>query len=425
MTDQKTLVMISSSLNPDLLHTPRKMGLKVVLVAAAPPRDPAAFDCHLPVDELDEDAVLDAVLGYIAEHGEVHAVATFHEGSLHVAARLAKELGLPGNSPEAARAMRDKFLTGRILAEAGVGTPVTLLATTLDQARAAARQLGYPLVVKPQSGASSQGVIKVRDDAELDAAFTLVNDLYRVREFTDGQFSAPNLGHIFFYPNLRGVLVQEYVTGEEVAIDLVYGDGVFEALAIHDKPVPFAEHHFFETTYVTPSVLPQAVQRDVVDTAVNALRALGATVGAAHVELRVTDAGPKIIEVNGRLGGTTAYVQESIRESTGVWGPLEYLRAVLGERPRGPQGRRGHAGFTPLMAERTGRIERFEGVEEVERMPGVIGIRWMSRPGDHLVVKYPENPASYFALVLARGEDRAEVLRALREAERVLRPVYC
>jgi biotin carboxylase len=424
MAEPKTLVVISSSLNPDLLRTPRAMGLRVVLVAKNPPAVPDAFDVHLPVDELDEDAVLDAVREHTARHGDVHAVATFHEGSLHVAARLAKEFGLPGNSPESVRMMRDKFLTGQVLAAAGVGVPRTLLATTLAEARAAADELGYPLVVKPQSGASSQAVVKARDRDQLDAAFALVNDIYQVREFRDGGFTAPNLGHLFFYPELRGVVLQEYLVGPEVAVDLVYGAGVFEPLAIHDKPVPFAEEHFFETTYVTPSELPDDVQRAVLDTAVAALRAVGATTGGAHVELRVTADGPKIIEVNGRLGGTTAYVQESIRESTGVWGPREYLRAVLGERPDGPRGERRHAGFTPLMAERSGQVARFEGEAETRAIPGVTGIRWISRPGDHLVVKYPENPASYYALVLATAGSRDGVLDALRRAQDVLRPVF-
>ncbi|MCF4139007.1 hypothetical protein L1856_23020 [Streptomyces sp. Tue 6430] len=196
-------------------------------------------------------------------------------------------------------------------------------------------------------------------------------------------------------------------------------------MGIHDKPYPFAEPYFIEGAYATPSLLPEADQEALVRTSVDALKALGATVGGAHVELRLTDSGPKIIEVNGRLGGTNAFVQESIRESTGVWGPREYLRAVLGE-PVDFVGKAEPtpAGFTPVLADRTGEIAGFEGVADAEALPGVVALRWMAGPGDHVVIKYPENPVSCFVLVLARGERREDVLAALEGADKLLRPVY-
>ncbi|GAA2463838.1 ATP-grasp domain-containing protein [Actinocorallia cavernae] len=425
MPESRVLLMIAASLNPDLLRTPHEMGLEVVLAAAVAPADDSLYDVHLAVDELDEEAVLDAVRDHLGHGGRIDAVATFHEGALHVAARIAAELGLPGNSPEAVRAMRDKFLTGQRLTEAGVGTPDTRVAHTFSEARAAAAELGYPLVLKPQASAASQGVTKVANETELGAAFDNITGLYAPEAFHDGAYSVPNVAHIYAYPQAQGVLIQEYVSGDEFAVDMVYGDGKYRLLAIHDKPYPFAEPHFIEGAYATPSALSESEQALLVDTAVAALKALGATVGGAHVEMRLTDEGPKIIEVNGRLGGTTAFVQESIRESTGVWGPREYLRAVLGEPVEfTAKAQPTPAGFSPLLADRSGEIARFAGAEEVMDVPGVIGVRWMAKPGDHVVIKYPENPVSCFALILARGETREQVLSALEGAEKVLIPVY-
>ncbi|RLU79318.1 hypothetical protein CTZ27_37400 [Streptomyces griseocarneus] len=425
MPEPRVLLMVASSLNPDLLKTPHEMGLEVVLAAALPPADDSLYDVHLAVDEMDEEAVLAAVRTYIANGGRLDAVATFHEGALHVAARISDELGLPGNSPEAVRAMRDKYITGKRLTEAGVPTPRTRVATSFTQAQEVAAELGFPLVLKPQASASSQGVTKTENEADLKAAFENIIGLYEPESFTEGEYSVPNVAHIYAYPQAQGVLIQEYVPGDEFAVDFVYGRGEYRPMAIHDKPYPFAEPHFIEGAYATPSALPAVEQHRLIETSVAALKALGATVGGAHVELRLTDEGPKIIEVNGRLGGTTAFVQESIRESTGVWGPREYLRAVLGEPVDftvAPQPT--PAGFAPLLADRTGEIAGFEGIAEVEATPDIIGLRWMAKPGDHVVIKYPENPVSCFALVLAKGETREDVLSALEGAEKVLKPIY-
>ena len=418
------VLMIAPSLNPDLLRTPRQMGLGLILAAREMPPGADMVDVHLPVDEFDEDAVLKTVRNFLARGGTVDAVACFHEGCLHVAARVAAELGLPGNSAEAVRAMRDKHLCGVLLEQHGVPGPRTRLATDLDGLRRQAAEIGYPVVVKPQSSAMSQGVMKVDNEEGLAAAFQVVQRVYEAPGFQDGPYSVGNIGRIYIHPDMRGMVVQEYLTGPEVAVDLVYGAGVYAPLAIHDKPLPF-RNHFIEGTYVTPSSLPEPVQRQVVDVAIAALTALDATVGAAHVELRVTAEGPKIIEVNGRLGGTSAFVQESIRESVGVWGPAEYLQVVLGGPPSPAHAHPPRpAGFTPLLAERSGEIAGFHGAAEAAGIPGVRAIRWMNKPGDHVVIAYPANPISCFALVLSTGETREDVLRALAIAGETLHPLY-
>ena len=413
--------MVASSLNPDLLATPRELGLDVVLAAQTPPADSSMYSRHLAVDERDADAVTSAVRRLVAGGTRIDAVACFHEGSLHAAAAVAADLGLPGNSPEAVLAMRDKHRTCTVLAAAGVAAPRSLLVTSPHEAVLAAEKLGYPAVVKPRSSAASQGVTKVHNAEQAEAAYHAVDALHHLREFRRGEFAVPNIGHVYIHPDAQGVLVQEYVPGPEYAVDLVYGDGAFRVLAVHAKPSQFEGAHFIERTYLTP---PERGDDEsaAAETAVRALRAVGASVGGAHVEVRLSPDGPKVIEVNGRLGGTTAYVQESIRESTGAWGPLEYLRAVLGERPAAGDGRR-PAGFTALLAEHTGRIERFVGMEQTQAIPGVLGIRWMARPGDSVVIDYAMNPVSCFALVLAAADTHQEVLRALELAEATLQPV--
>lgn len=419
----KTLLMIASSQNPDLLRTPRALGLRLLLAAGKAPEDTDLYDEHLPVNEFDEEAVLAAVRAHLAAGGAVDAVACFHEGCLHVAAAVAEELGLPGNPVQAVWNMRDKYRCAGVLRDAGVPSPETRLVTDPRSASEAAEQIGFPLVVKPQSSAMSQGVVKVNDLSELDQAISLIDTVYTSDGFSDGRYRVDNIGKIYIHPRLRGIVLQEYLPGPEIAVDVVYGDGVYRPLVIHDKPLPFV-HHFIEGAYVTPSELDADVQARVLDVTVRALRALGATAGGAHVELRVTPDGPKILEVNGRLGGTTAFVQESIHASVGVWGPREYLRAVLGERPDGPTHDPRPAGFTALLAPRTGEIAAFHGAQEVLQIPGIQAVRWMNKPGDHVVIDYPANPVSCFALVLATGQTRADVLAALVEADRTLRPVY-
>src|SRR5260370_16319086 len=108
--------------------------------------------------------------------------------------------------------------------------------------------------------------------------------------------------------------------------------------------------------FVAPSHLPAASQATICDISVRALQAMGATAGAAHVELRVSAEGPKVIEVNGRIGGPSILLQETLQSVTGRWGPAEYINVITGspvcEEPpptRTPP-------FAPLPSDRPPRI---------------------------------------------------------------------
>jgi biotin carboxylase len=418
----RTLLLVASSQNPDLLRTPRDLGLRVVLAATHPPEDSSVYDVHLKVNEMDADEVSAAVAEHVAAGNTIDAVACFHEGSLRVAARVTAELGLPGNSPEAVLRMRDKAETNAALVAAGVPCARSELVSSAAEAVAAADRIGYPVVVKPQSSASSQGVVRAADADAVVAAYDLGLSLRERDEFRQGPYAVRNVSRIYMDPVRNGVLVQEYLDGPEYALDLVYGGGEFFLLGIHDKPFEWDEDYFIEKVYVTPPDLDPAAYAELRAVAVAGLQAVGASTGAAHVEVRRTATGPKLIEINGRLGGTTAYVQECLRAASGVWGPREYLRAVLGERPDVPEPST-VAGFVALLAEQTGRLRGFEGVDETLALPGLVGIRWMAKPGDDVVIEYPANPVSCFALALATGSSRADVLATLSQAQRTLRPV--
>src|SRR5439155_21064926 len=66
----------------------------------------------------------------------------------------------------------DKSLTNRLLAAAGLPVPRQQVAEDVDDAIAAAREIGYPVVVKPLDGNHGRGVaLDLRDDDAVRAAF--------------------------------------------------------------------------------------------------------------------------------------------------------------------------------------------------------------------------------------------------------------
>lgn len=85
----------------------------------------------------------------------------------------------------------DKVLAKRLLAEAGLPVPRGQIATTLEEAQAAARDLDSPVVVKPRRGNQGKGVVlNLTDPREIEAAFRIARSYdseVLVEEYIEGR----------------------------------------------------------------------------------------------------------------------------------------------------------------------------------------------------------------------------------------------
>src|SRR5690349_12354441 len=82
-----------------------------------------------------------------------------------------------------------------------------------------------------------------------------------------------------------------------------------------------------------PAALPPTTTDAVLELAGSAVAALGVKHGVTHVEIKVTADGPRLIEVNGRLGG---YVAALLRRSTRYDLLRQALRIALSQPPEMP-----------------------------------------------------------------------------------------
>ena len=213
-------------------------------------------------------------------------VLTWDEARVLQAAKVAAALGLPGGDPDAAMRCRDKHLTREALATAGVPQARSVLVASLDEALNAAGQIGYPVVLKPRAMAASLGAVLVAGPGELADRFAFARDT-----------TVPGAWRYD-----AGVLVEEYLTGPEVSVDCaVHGGRVFP-LFVARKQIGYPPY-FEEVGHVVDARDPLLADTEVLRVVQDAHTAIGLADGMTHAELKLTPAGPKIIEINGRLGG--------------------------------------------------------------------------------------------------------------------------
>lgn len=360
-----------------------------------------AAEGGLRVDLGDEEKALESIRAAARREGGFAAVLAPDDATVELAGRVASELGLDGNPPEAARLSRRKDLARARLAAAGVRVPEFRV---LDLRRPLELYgMSFPCVVKPIAMSASRGVIRADDAAELAAA------VGRVRAIVSGSRVEEERSLL---------LVESFIPGPEVAVEGLLQDGRFEVLAIFDKPDPLDGPLFEESIYVTPSRLGRVAEERIVECVRRAVAAFGLVAGPVHAELRWNAGEAWLLEAAARtIGGECSRL---LRFSAGHSLEEVVLAAAMGRRlPRGLDS--AAAGVMMLPTPRSGTLRRVEGVLDALGVPGVDEVSISAGTGTELV-PLPEGGA-YLGYVFARGETPAAVESSLREAAGRLRIV--
>lgn len=331
------------------------------------------------------------------------AVITYSANQIARTADLNTRLGLRGHPADAVAGLVDKFEQRRIIAEAG-GRPVAALPVrdSLELDRAVA-SLGLPVVLKPRVGAGSQGVRRLETPAQVAAAGELLD-----------RADEAGAGH----------LVEELLVGDPAVAGPSWGDYVsVESWVDGDTVVPLGvtgkfplAEPFRELGAVVPATVPAAVRAQCEQVAEQAVRALRVTTGLVHTELKLTASGPRIIEVNPRLGGGLVTIY---RDVYGVDLARTAMLNALGHEP--PEfGEPAGAAFWYMILPPVGArsFRHMNGADELRRLPGVRSMEILKNPGDRLDAF--EGSVSNVITLYARADDHADVLASCR---RILRTV--
>jgi len=210
------------------------------------------------------------------------------------AAYAARGLGIRYSHPAAVEACRSKLRMKRIFRDAGLSVPWFRHLPIDPPPEPVLLGISYPCVLKPLSLSASQGVVRANNREEFLAAAARIRRLLKSPEIL-----ATREAH------LDHLLVEGYIPGREVAVEGLLTDGALRILAIFDKPDPLEGPYFEETIYITPSRLPESMQRAIERCARDAARALGLSHGPIHAEFRVNEDAVWPLEVApGRSAGS-------------------------------------------------------------------------------------------------------------------------
>ncbi len=133
------------------------------------------------------DELVRAIGFFTFKNGKIDRIDSQNEYWLETEARLRTDFNIPGLKNEDIVRVKRKSMMKKTFAKAGVPVARGRVVNTIAEARKLIREIGYPVVAKPDIGVGAALTYKIHSDAELEAFFAEkpVNE-YIMEEFING-----------------------------------------------------------------------------------------------------------------------------------------------------------------------------------------------------------------------------------------------
>jgi len=282
-----------------------------------------------------------AAARWIQERIWVDRLEATIEAHTMAAAQVREACRIPGTSVRTAWLCRDKPSMKEVLRQAGVPTAASAAVSSLEEAQQFASAVGYPLIVKPRSGAGASGTVRVDSDADLTAALASSGaDSVALEEFVEG--------HEGFYDTIT--------VGGSVALDFVshYFPNVLEAMRTR----------WISPEFIATNRIDQVDDyRQLRELGAAVIEALGIDTSATHMEWFFGPKGLRFSEIGCRPPGVGAWDLYSAGNDIDLY--RQWAEIVVNGRPTDAPSRRYSAGIVALRPETDGTITGYSGVDEI------------------------------------------------------------
>jgi formate-dependent phosphoribosylglycinamide formyltransferase (GAR transformylase) len=271
------------------------------------------------------------------------------EAHTMAAAQVREACTIPGTSVRTAWLCRDKPSMKEALRTAGVPTAISAAVASAAEAHTFADLAGFPLILKPRSGAGASGTVRVDDLAALDHAL--------------GIFGGQGVGSI---------AVEEFVEGHEGFYDTITVDG--------QVALDFVSHYYpnvleaMRTRWISPQfvstnrieVAPEYAE--LRDMGRRVIAALGIGTSATHMEWFFGPKGLKFSEIGCRPPGVGAWDLYSAGNDIDLY--REWANAIAHGGTNATPSRQYASGIVALRPEHDGQITGYSGTEELQSRYG-------------------------------------------------------
>ena len=301
------------------------------------------------ISSVTDVAALTRAVRWVQDRLWVDRLEATIEAHTMAAAQAREACTIPGTSVHTAWLCRDKPSMKEALRAAGVPTAASAAVSSAAEARAFAEQVGFPLILKPRSGAGASGTARVDDFGGLEQA----------------------LG-VFGGEGVESVAIEEFIEGHEGFYDTITIDG--------RVALDFASHYYPNVLEAmrTRWISPQFVSTNRIEVAPEygelremgqrVIAALGIGTSATHMEWFFGPKGLKFSEIGCRPPGVGAWDLYSAGNDMDLY--RAWADAIVHGGVHAAPSRRYASGIVALRPSQDGTISGYSGVDELQQQYG-------------------------------------------------------
>lgn len=336
-----------------------------------------------------------------SKHHRIHGVMTLANDVPLTVASVVAELGLPGITIESARLASDKLAMKEKFHADGVPVPEFREVRSPEDVAAAAKDWGYPVVIKPVDGRGARGVLRITPAIDLNWAFQ------RALNISDQ----------------KCVMVERFIEGIQLSTESMVYQGCCYTASWSKRNYEFLDRfapYIIENGGVLPADVSEEEIASVEEVIARAAASMGIENGPVKGDIVMDKDGPKVIELAARLSGGYLCTNQ-IPLARGVDLVIQTIKLALGENldvaDLIPEDLR-KLGVRYFFPE-PGRIVSIRGFDELDRFDWVAKKMLFCKVGDTLEPVADHTKRAGFVHTLGRTRTEAEE-RAIHAASTVM-----
>lgn len=383
----KRLFIIGASvLQIPAIKKAKELDLYVGVVDMNPKASGIEFaDRFYEVSTIDIEGIIEAAKDFKPDG--VMTIAT--DMPIRSVAAVAGIFGLQGISMEVAIKATDKLAMIRCFESNNVPSPWYYAVSSVEDFNKLIKKISPPFIMKPSDSSGSRGVILINSPDKAIEGFRYSKSVSRSGV----------------------VLVEEYMKGPEVSVEIITVGGKSTVLAVTDKLTTGAPF-FVEMGHSQPSALSPETIKEIEEVSIKAVKALGIDNSPSHVEIIVTASGPKLVELGARLGGD-CITTHLVPLSTGIDMVKASIKLALGEIPDIEAGIMKGAAIRYINSGE-GVLMDISGLDTVWKIDGVKHIEIVKQNGD--IVKPIHGSGDRLGYVITQSETPSDAIKICEEA---------
>ncbi|MBQ9300550.1 MAG: ATP-grasp domain-containing protein [Clostridia bacterium] len=363
---KRLLILGGSRISCQIVKHARRMGI-ITGVADWYPMEQSPAKQIADEAYFENTSDTDAMAALVRERKFDGVITGFTDSVLPYYAEICEKAGLPAyGTREQFKIFIDKRKYKPLLRKYEIPT-IPEYDVALERLDETAAQIDYPVIVKPVDGSGSRGISVCANKNELMQAFIFASEASKTKQ----------------------VLVERYIDNKEVTVFWLFADGKYYMTLLGNRHVKHNQEGELPLPagYTYPAAVQPRFLREEAPKMEAMFRSVGIRNGMMFMQCKIVDGTCAVYDIGYRLTGSLEYI--NLRGVCG-YDPLDMLIhfALTGDMGEPDMDKKadpflgGKYAYNVSLLCKPGKIAKITGLEDVQRLPGVLEVVLAHPEGD-------------------------------------------